>query len=154
MWPYFASLVALCAFTALIKDARAAATAAILLANWLLCTVVVTQTGDAYPWTWFFAVDYLSAFTILALLGRPTMWQGTVGGIYAAQLICHASRGLYLHSQEALYYGYYFLKWASWAQLGVVAAWGIYEISRGHWMFGGRASSAAPGSALLSRIRR
>lgn len=153
MWPFFISLLALCTFTALLRDVRMAGTAAILLANWALCTVVVTQTGDNYPWTWFFAVDYLAAFTILTLLGRPTMWQASVGTIYAAELICHAARGLYLHSAAALYYGYYFLKWASWAQVGVVAGWGVYELARGRGMFGRGASSARAGNASNHRSR-
>lgn len=154
MWVFFAALIVLCAFTGLMRDARLAGTSAILLTNWLLCTVVVAQTGDAYPWTWFFAVDYLSAFTILALLGKPTRWQSGVGMIYAGQLVCHAARGMYLHSAAALYYGYYVLKWASWAQVAIIAAWGAYEMAHGRWVLGSRASPPIAGTAGIPRTPR
>lgn len=153
MWPFFASLVALVGLSAIVRDLRIAGTAAILLVNWALCTAVVQQTGDAYPWTWFFAVDYLSAFVVLSFFGKPNIWQGMVGTIYAAQLICHAARGLYLNSAAGLYYGYYFLKWSSWAQLAVVAVCGIYELARRSGMFARSPSSVEAGNARFDRSR-
>jgi len=154
MWPYLAALLALCAFTALMRDVRIPGTAAILLANWLLCTAVVRATGEAYPWSWFFAADYLAAFAILVLLGRPAPWQAAIGAIYAAQLICHAACGIYLGNTAANYYGYHFLKWSSWAQLGIVAAWACYEVAGSRWLLGRGASSSHPGATGASRTSR
>jgi hypothetical protein len=154
VWPFFVSLLALCAFTAVIRDPRLSGTAAILLANWLLCAVVVRETGEAYPWSWFFAVDYLAAFVILVVFGLPSVWQAGVGAIYAAQLVCHAARGLYLNDPAALYYGWHFLAWSSWAQIAIVAAWGCCEVAAGRWVLSRSASPPHPGATRASRTSR
>lgn len=134
VWPFLASLIAVNALAQYVGNRRMAGTALVLLLNWTFCTAFVAITGEDYPVRAFATADYLAGFAILVLfpLGgrKPTMWEGVVGIIYAFDFVVHAARAI-VDSKAAVYYGYHFLKWASWAQLAVVASWGAYALAMG-----------------------
>lgn len=107
-----------------------AGTAAILLLNWLACTVYVARSGVDYPWWAFATFDYAAGFVILALLrSPPTAWQASVGLIYALELVAHAAQVIN-GNPTAVYYGWHLLRYAAWAQVALVFAWGGYELLR------------------------
>lgn len=129
-WPFFITMVVAWMLATAIDDRRMLGTASILIANWMLCTAVVHWSGEEYPTLAFFAFDYLAAilmFVPMIFSDRPSPWQGIVGLLYAGEIVCHIARG-WADNAAAIYYGWYFLRYAAWAQVVTVLVWGIYDI--------------------------
>ena len=127
------ALVALCFFAAFLRDGRMSGTAATLLINWGACAAFKMATGEAYPFYAYLAIDWLSAISVLIMFGMiwpggPTLWQFAIGLLYIGMIVSHAAVAI-LANQAADYYGYYFLKYASWAQAAVVTLWGGYALA-------------------------
>lgn len=136
MGAFFVALVALCTIASILRENRMAGSALILLLNWAVCTAAVESTGEIYPWEMFFVADHLSALAMVAIASiiRPTLWQGIVIALYGVELVCHIGRGL-SGSPAAIYYGWYLLKYVSWAQVGVMIGWAGYEMAGRAGMF-------------------
>jgi len=115
------------------REGAARGTAVLLLVNWAACALAVHHTGEEYPAVWFGLFDYFAALGLLVLLPihyarRPFLWDGLVGLIYAGELLCHVAR--YMRpTPRAIEIGYYFLKYAAWAQILVVGGWLLYALA-------------------------
>lgn len=145
MWTFLASILFVCACALTLRNDRMLATAIVLLANWTVNTTIVTWLGDPYPWAWFLATDYLSGFVLVALAGRPAMWQVFVTVLFALECVAHGAFGLSRRTPWTEYYYWYLLSYTAWAQLCVIAAWGLCEVAGRYGWSGRRAPSSITG---------
>jgi hypothetical protein len=130
MWPFLASLIAICAFAAILNKDRMLGTALILLANWGINTAMVSLSGDPAPWMGFLAVDYVSGFVLMVIAERPSRWQVAITALFALECIAHGAFGYSTRNGWTVYYYYWTLAYTSWAQVALVGAWGIVDLAR------------------------
>lgn len=116
----------------------------VLLANWAINTAVVSWTGQNYPWAWFLCTDYLSGLVLLVVAGKPTLWQAVVTASFALECIAHGAFGLTRETPWTEYYYWYSLHYVAWAQLWLLASWGVCDLAgRFSRRYGGPSSSIA-----------
>lgn len=129
MWLLPSCLLAVIGFSVVLHKPRMFGTAAILLANWAVNTGVVSLTGENYPWAWFLCVDYLSGMVILAVAGKPTLWQAIVTALFAVECVAHGIFGVKGRTAWTEYYYWYTLHYAAWSQFWVVTSWGLCDLA-------------------------
>lgn len=142
---FLASLLALCAASWLLGNERMLGTAIVLLANWAINTattqlLLIPADPYAYPWAWYLATDYLSGFVLVALAGRPAMWQVIVTVLYAFECVAHGAFGLTSRTAWTEYYYWHALSKTAWLQVAVVGGWALCELAGRS----GRAARRAP----------
>lgn len=122
-----------------LRNERIWTTASVLLLDWSACSAYQLETGDAYPWPVFGAIDYVAAFVILKLLRQPaSLWQCLIALTYAVELICHGGVGFAaltgaignFSAVAAKYYGWHLLHVIAWGQAFIVGAWISVELAR------------------------
>lgn len=130
MWPFLVSLLAACAFAAILHKDRMLGTALVLLANWGINTSIVSISGDSAPWMGFLAVDYLSGFLLMVIADRPAKWQITIVVTFALECVVHGAFGYCPRNGWTIYYYFYALSYIAWAQVALVGAWGVVDLAR------------------------
>ena len=129
MWMLPSCLLAVIGFAVVLRKPRMFGTAAVLLANWVVNTGVVSWTGESYPWAWFLCTDYLSGMVLLMVAGKPTLWQVLIAALFALECIAHGIFGAKGRTAWTEYYYWYTLHYVAWSQLWAVTSWGLYEVA-------------------------
>ena len=64
----------------------------VLVVNWLLCAAIVLLTDNDHPWLWFAVLDTMAV--IVVTIRPAAKAQAMIGGVFVAQIICHAIYGI------------------------------------------------------------
>lgn len=136
-----ALLIVAVALACVAGDVAVRAAAVVLLVNWCANTAFVTICAEVDPWPAFLAVDYISAFVLVALFPAPVT--KLICLTYAAQCLAHGAYGFVTAAQPnalAAYQYWGVLYYLALAQVAIVGGTIVYQ-RVGDW---GRAGGGVP----------
>lgn len=117
--------VAVCAFA--IGSWQCMMVAALLLLDWFLATSVVNGTGDAASWAAFWLIDLFMAVGVILVGDRIRWWQVAVAAMFGEMIGCHTLFGYSSQTTGDFYHYWWRLHYLAWAQLWIVAIWGLSD---------------------------
>lgn len=138
------------------RDGQAMGVTVVLLANWLVNTAIsmacLGYDNDPFPWAAFMAIDYLSAFVILALFHR-SVWGIVVAVAFAAECVAHAAYGWSMQDNVAQTEYWYLLHYLGRSQVIVLGIGvGIDQIRRRFGLSRGRIQDRDKGARASNGV--
>lgn len=148
--PLWAALAGLLLFAVVMRNKCMAWAALCLLANWIANTLLANLSGSQFNWLAMGVVDYITAIAIIC--SPITRWQIIVTGLYALELIAHASFAFTDEGLNAQIKYWWALHYLAWAQALTVAGWGLYDLAESAWHRGRDNRVLRPFRAVLARM--
>lgn len=129
--PLWIALACVCVLCCLLRSRDAALTAGVLLYDWFfaksLGDISTLGWSDKDPWYFFIPIDLVAAIAVIFLAPKLNAVRAAVAIIFALMIGVNGLYGWQGYSPLADWNHYWGLHYLAWAQLWIVAVWGVSD---------------------------